>query len=93
MHSAIKYICFSLLLLSVSACVTRTVWYKDGASQLDFSQDTSACDAVPPMLSDVIGTGFIGAANLRRYYDRCMTERGWFTREEKVACLPDWCGS
>ncbi len=93
MKSVVKYVCFLLLLLSVSACVTRSVWYKDRASQLDFFQDTSACDAVPPMLSDVIGTGFIGAANLRRYYDRCMTERGWSPREEKVACFPDYCGT
>ena len=68
----LKPIAVALLLLSAAACTTRTVYYREGATSQDLSQDATACDEGVPTLADGLGTGFNGAANLRRSFDQCM---------------------
>jgi hypothetical protein len=84
MRGTFIYIGLALLFMSVSACTSTTVWYKQGGTPQEFSSDASVCDEVLPSLSDAIGSGFAGAANLRLYYDRCMVARGWFAREAPI---------
>ena len=63
-----------LILMSLAAC-TQTVWYREGATLNEFSQDQVACAGDPA--KKYPSSGFSGAANFDRSYIPCMEARGW----------------
>ncbi len=86
-----------LLAFSTSACIqTVSVWYRQGATEQEFSQDAAACANFMP--DATLSSGFSGASYLERYYERCMFARGWEMRDEAwtpalcPAAWPSTCG-
>ena len=76
-----------LLILSGCGSSTRTVWLRDGATEMEFRRDRYECSRENQWAAG--GSGLPGAlaiqeakANAERGFRECMEIRGW-TREER----------
>ena len=62
--------------LALAGCASPMVWNKYGATQVDYQQDSYACEK-DARQSGYFGTGIAGAINMRDFFKHCMVAHGW----------------
>ena len=74
MKSCIMF-CGILLTLFLCGCAKHE-WVKSGATQQDFARDAYECER-DARQSGYFGGGFVRAANMQNFYDRCLIAKGY----------------
>jgi hypothetical protein len=67
-----------LVVVAFSGCA-RTIWYRQGATEADYSRDSYDCER-DARQSGYFGSGYAGLANMEGFFERCMGAHGYVRR-------------
>lgn len=74
-------IIFAIILgVMFSGCATPMIWDKPGGTQQQYNKDSYDCEK-DARQSGYFGRGFAGELEMRDFFKRCMTSKGYTLRQ------------